>query len=276
VPGVDVPLVPAAPVMGVVETGPLSVACETQVQSIGQSVFEAQVVAFGWHEPGKVVVVVHVWSGGTAGAGTATSAAGAVAPVLGGAEPPPMAGPVLPGVAVPVPAEPEQEPMTVGVHMKPAPQSVSVLQGSCQVNMQREIFVSVGVQGGGTTLVAVQSVLGAHGATAAPPLAHVEDTVSVWHTMLGPHSESAAHGAASQYPLAGATSALVLAGVAGPVGAGAGAGVAMFATQTKPWWQSAVVMHVWACARDAVVSARARAPNEKISLLNDMWSPWCG
>jgi hypothetical protein len=195
-PAIVAPLEPAAPdVECVFDTGVSRVGCAAHVQSVGQSVFEAQVVALGWQYPGKVVVVVQVWSGGTG------------APPLGGATfeslPPPVAGaakpvpvPLVPLVpAAPVPAEPEHEPLTVGMQLKPAPQSVSALHGSCHVNAQCDVFTSVHVGWStGTGFALPQSVLGAQGAIAVPPV-HLE-YVSVWQTMFGPHSLSDAHSAA--------------------------------------------------------------------------------
>jgi hypothetical protein len=80
--------------------------------------------------------------------------------------------------------------------------------------------------------------------------------------------------------VAGATSALTLAGAVGSAvaGPGAGVGASMFVgtvRQTKPLWHSALVMQLWACARGAAANATTiRAPREKIDLLNDMWAPW--
>jgi hypothetical protein len=184
------PLVPAAPVTDE-EAVPPPDEVAVQAHSAGQSVFEAQVSALGAHQPGNEVVVVQLSGGGGA---TKPGSAGAVAPVLG-AEPPPEpdAVPVEPGAATPLP--PEHMPLTVGLHLNPAPQSVSVLQGSCQVNMHVETFVSVHVGGGGATFAPQSVVLGAQ-AGAVPPVQL--EIVSVWQTMPVPQSVSAVQGPGEQ------------------------------------------------------------------------------
>jgi hypothetical protein len=148
------PLVPE-----LVPTAGLGVA--SQVQVAGQSREAAQTMTFGWQLPGKDVVVVHMDGGGTA-----TSAAGAAAPLdepLAPPEPPEVA---VPGVATPL--LPEHAPMTVGMQLKRSPQSVSVLQGSC--HLYTHVLTTVVVQTVGSTLGAGQSVFGAQGPTLAPPL----------------------------------------------------------------------------------------------------------
>jgi hypothetical protein len=195
-----VPLEPAAAAVPV-PVAPLELAVPPervggavmQIQSVGQSVETMQLVAFGWHEPGNVVIVMQV-SGGSTGTGTAIAAA---APELG-LEPASAGGAAPPSetVPVPVPPEPEHPLVTLGKQLKPAPQSVSVLHGSCHVNMHFETLVSV--QPASTGSGFAQKALGGQ-STGVPALQLVK--VSVWHTMLGPHSVSAAQGAGSHEPL---------------------------------------------------------------------------
>jgi hypothetical protein len=80
--------------------------------------------------------------------------------------------PVLPGVAVP--DDPEQEPTTEGLQVKPAPQSVSALQGSCHLKAHILVVVVVHISSGGFGGGAPASSQGrsdgqAGGATPAPP-----------------------------------------------------------------------------------------------------------
>lgn len=122
-------------------------------QSAGQSVSTLQTVAVGWHEPGKVIIVVQLSGGDELGA-TGSEAL-----------------PPLPPTPTPVPPEtgppPEQLPKIRGWQVKPAPQSTSALQGSCQWNVQRDdVFVT---HVGSGTVVGSHFVFGGQGATAAPP-----------------------------------------------------------------------------------------------------------
>jgi len=96
-----------------------------QVHRAGQSPSTLQVVALGVHEPGKLVVVVQV--GGVTGV-TGNVGSGALA----GAAPASTAG-LTPLDASAPPALPEHSPPVVGVQVKPAPQSSSLLHGTCHL-----------------------------------------------------------------------------------------------------------------------------------------------
>jgi hypothetical protein len=77
-------------------------------------------------------------------------------------------------VAVTVPAEPEQDPVTLGLQLKPAPQSESMLQGSCHLKAHILVVVVVHISSGGLGGGAPASSQGrsegqAGGATPAPP-----------------------------------------------------------------------------------------------------------
>jgi hypothetical protein len=135
------PLLPAGavPVVPGLAT-PRRTGTSTQVHAAGQSVSAVQVVAFGVQEPGKLVVVMHVFAGGLA----PPAAPPVPPPVEPGAVLPfpvlPLPELALPELAVPIPATgvgapppPEQAPVTVGAQVKPLPQSPSALQGSCHL-----------------------------------------------------------------------------------------------------------------------------------------------
>jgi hypothetical protein len=137
--------VDALPVWPDIATPPTK--ASTQAHAAGQSVFAVQLVALGVQEPGKVAVVVHM----STGVGVPASALGDGAPVLaGGAVPEPELAEPPPDVTVPMPVPPEQEPMTLGAQVKPAPQSASASQGSCHLYTHvATLFVVQELGGGG-------------------------------------------------------------------------------------------------------------------------------
>jgi hypothetical protein len=105
-------------------------------------------------------MVVHM--GGGMGGGAAPAS-------VGGAAMPGRVAPPLPVEPPPEPVEPplpEQEPISVGLQVKPAPQSASLLQGSCHLNAQT--LVMVVVHSGGWGGEASQGTLAGQ-ATAVPP-----------------------------------------------------------------------------------------------------------
>jgi hypothetical protein len=120
----------------------------TQLHAAGQSASVVQVIVFGVHEPGKLVVVVHISGGGATGVPPSALASPE--------EPPPDDGLALPvpvpatGVGAP-PPPPEQAVIIEGAQVKPAPQSASALQGSCHLYLHVETLfdVHVGVVAGG-------------------------------------------------------------------------------------------------------------------------------
>jgi hypothetical protein len=137
------------------------------------------------------VVVVHIGGGGGGGAPAS----------LGGAKP--GSGRAVPPLVVPPPLDPlpAHEPVTLGLQEKPAPQSASMLQGSCHLNMQLLVVVVVHISSGGLggAPASGQAWLAGQlgGATAEPP----EQAVEVWakQTMPAPQSASALHALAWQY-----------------------------------------------------------------------------
>jgi hypothetical protein len=114
-----------APPAGATDVMPV-VGCGTsrQVHAVGQSVVALQLVILGVHDPGKLIVVVHMPPGGT----------GAVGSVGAGAAPlafePPDDPEELTPVAVPLPLPPLAQPETLGAHVNPSPQSTSALHGN--------------------------------------------------------------------------------------------------------------------------------------------------
>jgi len=150
-----------------------------QVQPLGQSLFVAEVVAFGAHQPGKDVVVVHTGA-------LAPPAAGAVLARLSVRAVPPAPPLVEAGGADPDPAE--QIPETDGLQMNSAPQSLSTLQGSSHLKAHslRLVVVHVSMT---VTGPASHPPLGAQ--TGPPPLPEQAVDVSSWQTMPAPQSASA-------------------------------------------------------------------------------------
>jgi hypothetical protein len=106
---------------------------------------------------------MQLWSGGTGA--IVVEGAGADAPAEPDDVPPPEVA--VPGVATPVPPLPEQKPVTVGLQLKPAPQSLSTLQGSCHLYMHVETFVVVQTSGAG--FATAQPVAFGSQAGAVPP-----------------------------------------------------------------------------------------------------------
>jgi hypothetical protein len=124
VPGDVAPTVPAAPLVATGSTargGGVAV----HVQIAGQSASTLHVVALGEQKPGKLVVVVHA----SGGVGATVPAGGLEAESEAfGLEPPTEVVP-----AVPAAPPPEQAVVTDASQLKPSPQSLSLLQGSCHL-----------------------------------------------------------------------------------------------------------------------------------------------
>jgi hypothetical protein len=85
--------------------------------------------------------------------------------------------------------------------VKPAPQSVAVLQGSSYLGLHDLVTTGVQSAGGkGSTGAALQSVPGGHGAGVAA--GEVQPLVSVTHTVFSEQSRSSVHGLGTQpYPI---------------------------------------------------------------------------
>jgi hypothetical protein len=145
------------------------------------------------------------------------------------------------------PEPPLAHPLTLGVQVKPAPQSVSTLHWNCHLYPQ--VDTVVGVQGGtGVGVPRSHFVLGGQAGVVAP--AHA-GYVSVWQIMFAPQSASVAQGPGSQKPVAmvpastagaGSTTGQVASGAqaGAPARVGSAVGASM---QVKPFLQSAVVWH---------------------------------
>jgi hypothetical protein len=103
-----------------------------------------------------------------------------------------------------VPALPElEQPQSIwATHVKPAPQSVAVLQGSSYLGLHD--LVTTGTQSAGgksSGCGALQSVPGGHGAGAASAVA-VQPLTSLTHTVFSEQSRSSVHGLGTQpYPI---------------------------------------------------------------------------
>jgi hypothetical protein len=124
--------------------------------------------------------------GAIAGAASLGGGAGWGTPGLG-ALPPPL----LPELPPPELPPPEHTPLTVGLQMKPAPQSESALHGSCHWYAQILVVVVVHISSIFTGGPASQGVLGGQAATVAPPEQAV--VVCAKQTMPAPQSASPAH-----------------------------------------------------------------------------------
>ena len=152
------PTLPPAPVAATGSTargGGVAV----HVQVAGQSASTLHVVALGEQKPGKLVVVVHESGGRGAPAPEGLEAA----PEEFELEPPPEVVP-----AVPTAPPPEQAVVTDASQLKPSPQSLPWLQGSCHLYAHAETFVSV--QTGGAAGVGAGHATSLAHASAVPPL----------------------------------------------------------------------------------------------------------
>ncbi len=164
-------------------------------QSAGQSASAAQMVAFGWQDPGNEVVVVHV---GGAPASTGGSV-GACAPESGRSAGPELIEPPLALTVPPLPSAlpAEHSPTTLGWQVKPSPQSAAVLHGSS--HLKTHCLVVVVAQVVGSLVVGVpasQGVLGEQDTRATPPEQPPE--VCSWQIIPAPQSESTEQGFGSQ------------------------------------------------------------------------------
>jgi hypothetical protein len=92
------------------------------------------------------------------------------------------------GVPGPLLPDPEHAPLTLGLHVKPAPQSESRLHGNCHRYAHALVVVVVQVGSITTGGPASQGASGAQGATAAPPEHALE--VCVAQTRPSPQSVS--------------------------------------------------------------------------------------
>jgi hypothetical protein len=246
------------------------VGCGTsrQVHAAGHSAVAMQLAILGVHDPGKLVVVLQVLSGGTG------------APGLEGAEAEPLAleppdDPAeLVTVAVPLVAQPE----TLGAQVNPVPQSASALHGSCHLYMQVETLRVVHAFGPGAT--GSHAALGGH-AGVVPPGHSI--CVSAWQIIVGPQSESVLHDASVQKPViavpastdAGSTTGQGLAfehATPGPLSAC----WIVRSMHVNPFPQSAAVLHSWARAVGAAARTAAKHPTEKKIFVSDMDSPFVG
>jgi hypothetical protein len=109
----------------------------TQVQADGQSASAVQIETLAWQYPGKEVIVVQV-TGADAPASMSAGAGTGPVPV---APPAPAEAPPLPAVAVALP--PEHMPISLGLQVKPSPQSASTLHGSSHWYAHRHVVVVV-------------------------------------------------------------------------------------------------------------------------------------
>jgi len=193
---------------------------------------------------------------------------------------PELLGPELVVPDVPAEPPPEQPTETLGVQVKPAPQSVSTLHWSCHLYAQVDTVVVVhagaGVDGPGSHF----ELGGQAGVVAPGQLGYV----SVWQIMFGPQSSTVVQDPGAQYPVvtvpASAAGGGATSGQSPPVaqsGAAPRVGSALGTmTQVNPFLQSTVVSHSWARATGEAASATARQPTEKRSFVNDMGSPFVG